>query len=40
MNLPRFGRRLRLVAVAGGKEGHDAILKHLTAFKPPEAPVG
>jgi hypothetical protein len=25
--------RLRLCAIAGGKESHDAILKHLAAFK-------
>ena len=26
--------RLRLAAIAGGKESHDAILNHLAAFKP------
>jgi hypothetical protein len=26
--------RLRLAAVTGGKEGHDAVLAHLSAFKP------
>ena len=32
--------RLRLAAIAGGEESHDAVLKHLAAFKPPESPVG
>jgi hypothetical protein len=31
--------RLRLAAIAGGKESHDAILAHLAAFKP-QAPGG
>jgi hypothetical protein len=32
-NLNAELERLRLAAVAGGKESHDAILKHLAAFK-------
>jgi hypothetical protein len=32
--------RLRLAAIAGGKESHDAVLEYLSAFQPPEAPVG
>jgi hypothetical protein len=31
--------RLRLAAVAS-KEGHDKVLAHLSAFQPPEAPLG
>ena len=32
--------RLRLASIAGGKEGHDAVLEYLSAFKSPEAPMG
>jgi hypothetical protein len=32
--------RLRLAAIAGGKEGHDAILAHLAAFKTLDLKIG
>jgi hypothetical protein len=32
--------RLQLAAIAGGKEGHDKVLKHLSAFQLLELPIG
>jgi hypothetical protein len=32
--------RLKLIAIVGGEPVHQAVLKHLSAFQPPDSPAG